>query len=186
MKLPEIIALQKRVGTKPDGDWGLKSIAACQAHLRRMMPAKCWPDTDQASLTEFYGRAGDESQLVNLDVRGLGIEYEGQPVKTIRCNEKCAESLHRVLVEISKSSFAWILKKFAGCFNNRVMRGGSKPSLHARGAAIDFDPQTNGNTTHWPLAATMPIEVMEMFAKEGWLAAGAFWGRDAMHLQATC
>jgi hypothetical protein len=26
---------------------------------------------------------------------------------------------------------------------------------------------------------------MEEFAKEGWLAAGAFWGRDAMHFQAT-
>jgi hypothetical protein len=31
----------------------------------------------------------------------------------------------------------------------------------------------------------MPIQVMEEFAKEGWLAAGAFWGRDAMHFQAT-
>jgi hypothetical protein len=31
----------------------------------------------------------------------------------------------------------------------------------------------------------MPLEVMEMFAQEGWLSAGAFWGRDAMHSQAT-
>jgi hypothetical protein len=31
----------------------------------------------------------------------------------------------------------------------------------------------------------MPIEVMEEFAKEGWLPAGAFWSRDAMHFQAT-
>jgi hypothetical protein len=27
--------------------------------------------------------------------------------------------------------------------------------------------------------------VMEEFAKEGWLAAGAFWSRDSMHMQAT-
>jgi hypothetical protein len=26
---------------------------------------------------------------------------------------------------------------------------------------------------------------MEEFAKEGWLSAGAFWSRDAMHFQAT-
>ena len=65
------------------------------------------------------------------------------------------------------------------------MRGGSLPSLHARGAAIDLDPGTNGLHTPWPTRATMPLEVMECFAREGWLAAGAFWGRDAMHFQAT-
>jgi hypothetical protein len=27
--------------------------------------------------------------------------------------------------------------------------------------------------------------VMEFFAVGGWLSAGAFWGRDAMHFQAT-
>ena len=65
------------------------------------------------------------------------------------------------------------------------MRGGYTPSLHARGAAIDFDSYDNGNSTHWPVGATMPIGVMEEFAREGWVAAGAFWGRDAMHFQAT-
>jgi len=65
------------------------------------------------------------------------------------------------------------------------MRGGTSYSLHARGAAIDLDAENNGNLTHWPTAATMPLEVMECFAREGWLSAGAFWGRDAMHHQAT-
>jgi hypothetical protein len=31
----------------------------------------------------------------------------------------------------------------------------------------------------------MPLDVMEIFAREGWLAAGAFWSRDSMHMQAT-
>jgi len=57
--------------------------------------------------------------------------------------------------------------------------------LHARGAAVDFDPDRNGNKVSWPLSASMPIAVMEAFAREGWLSAGAFWGRDAMHFQAT-
>ncbi len=65
------------------------------------------------------------------------------------------------------------------------MRGGSTPSLHARGAAVDLDPDYNGNLVSWPAKAAMPLEVMEAFAREGWLAAGAFWGRDAMHFQAT-
>ena len=65
------------------------------------------------------------------------------------------------------------------------MRGGSRPSLHARAAAIDLDPGNNGLVTHWPMKATMPLEVMEAFAREGWLPAGAFWSRDAMHFQST-
>jgi hypothetical protein len=31
----------------------------------------------------------------------------------------------------------------------------------------------------------MPFGVMEIFAREGWKAAGAFWGRDSMHLEAS-
>jgi hypothetical protein len=177
--------IQERIGTQPDGFWGPKSIAACQKYLRSLMPKpNPWPKTDQKSLTAFYGEAGDESQLVKLPVFGLGLRYDGAPVSHIRCHGKVAESLRRVLEEVTKTK-PEALKEYAGVFNNRTMRGGSLPSLHARGAAIDLMPGTNGNHTAWPVKATMPLEVMEAFAKEGWLAAGAFWGRDAMHFQAT-
>jgi hypothetical protein len=186
MNRDDIKATQRRIGVIDDGFWGPKSIAACQAHLRKLMPAKNpWPTTDQASLTKFYGKAGDESKLVNLDVTGLGLDYDGRRVKTIRCHSKVADSLKRVLTEISRGPDKSVLKNYAGCYNNRVMRGGSLPSLHARGAAIDLDPDSNGNHVAWPVAATMPLGVMDAFAKEGWLSAGAFWGRDAMHFQAT-
>jgi hypothetical protein len=182
----EIYNLQKRIGTTPDGFWGRKSIVACQSHLKSLMPLENpWPRSNQASLMEFYGNAGDESKLVPIDVSGLGVRYDGQKIKSIRCHRKVADSLHRVLVSIDGGSCGWILEQYAGCYNNRPMRGGSLPSLHARGAAIDLDPAPNGNHRAWPINATMPIQVMEEFAKEGWLAAGAFWGRDAMHFQAT-
>ena len=183
----QIIELQKRIGTTPDGFWGPKSIARCKDYLRSFMPlvSHPWPKTDQASLTAFYGKAGDESQLVNLAVGDLDIRYDGKNVKTIRCHHKVAPSLRRILEEIAKTPHAWVLKEYAGCYNNRPMRGGSTPSLHARGAAIDLAPSTNGNREHWPSSANMPIEVMEIFAKEGWLSAGAFWSRDSMHHQAT-
>jgi hypothetical protein len=186
MNLADIKALQHRIDVVPDGFWGPQSIAACQAHLRRLMPKKSpWPKTDQASLTKFYGKPGDESKLVRLDVTGLGLKYEGKPVKVIRCHGKVADSLKRALIEISQGPARAVLEKYAGCYNNRPMRGGSLPSLHARGAAVDLDPDDNGNHVSWPVRATMPIEVMEAFAREGWIAAGAFWHRDAMHLQAT-
>ncbi len=186
MTRQQIIELQRRVGTTPDGFWGPKSIASTQKHLRAMMPTpNPWPATDQRSLTAFYGPPGDESRLVNAPVPGLGIRYDGKPVNTIRCHERVSASLRRALLAISNGPAAWILGQYAGCYNNRPMRGGSLPSLHARGAAIDFAPATNGLFMPWPTRSNMPIEAMEAFAVEGWMAAGAFWGRDSMHFQAT-
>ena len=186
MTQKEIQDMQAKIGVEPDGFWGPKSIAACQAHLRKLMPNPSpWPETNQAALTKFYGSAGDESKLTTINVASLGMLYEGKPVRIIRCHAKVAESLKRILTAISKGPHRKVLEKYAGVFNNRAMRGGNLPSLHARGAAIDLDPDSNSNHTPWPTRATMPLEVMEEFAKEGWLSAGAFWGRDAMHMQTT-
>jgi len=182
----EIIEMQKRIGAEPDGFWGPASISACKKHLRALMPAiNPWPTTDQESLTRFYGAAGDESQLINLNVEGLGLLYAGKPVRTVRCHDKVSGSLYRILSSISKGPHASLLKKYEGVYANRPMRGGAKPSLHARGAAIDLAADTNGNHVSWPAKATMPLEVMEEFSKEGWVSAGAFWGRDGMHYEAT-
>ena len=159
-------------------------MAACQRHLRAMMPTpNPWPKASQSDLQAYYGSPGNV--LMALDVIGLGVRYEDKPVSSISVHPKCAGSLLRILRAIHNSSFAYVLQGYAGVFNNRKMRGGSLPSLHARGAAIDLMPGTNGNTTHWPTKANMPIEVMEFFAQEGWLSAGAFWGRDGMHHEAT-
>jgi len=66
----EILALQKRIGAQPDGFWGPKSIAAAQAHLRGLMPAKSpWPKSDQASLRKFYGPPGTESNLISIKIK---------------------------------------------------------------------------------------------------------------------
>ena len=185
MTKAKIIETQKRIRTTPDGFWGPKSIAACKRHLKALMPSpNPWTGTSQSALTAFYGQAGDESRLVNLPVDGLGVKYEGKTVKTVRCNAKVAVSLLRVIKSLAKTH-PEVLADYNGCFNFRKMRGGSSYSLHAYGAAIDFCAGTNRNKQSWPVSATMPIEVMEAFAKEGWLTAGAFWGRDAMHFQAT-
>jgi hypothetical protein len=181
-----IKAIQEKIGTIPDEFWGHKSIAACQKYLRSLCPNNDSPDTDQASLTRAYGAAGDESQLVNISVVGLGVKYDGQTVRTIRCNKNVAESLLLIIKELASfDEGKMALRQYAGCYNNRLMRGGSLPSLHARGAAIDLMPSSNLNRQSWPVSATMPFSVIEVFSKHGWLSAGAFWGRDAMHFQKT-
>jgi len=188
----QIKIIQETVGTEPDGFFGPKSVAATQRYLRSLMPKpNPWPKTDQASLTAFYGPAG------NVPMVRIGCPYKmylyagPQTVNSIMVHQRLAASLERILKELGKRyktdearSEAGI-NKFYGVYANRNMRGGSLPSLHARAAAIDFDAPRNGLNTHWPTRAHMPLDVMEIFAREGWLAAGAFWNRDSMHFQSS-
>jgi hypothetical protein len=186
MTQDEIQRLQKHVGAVPDGWWGPKSIAACQAHLRKLMPVpNPWPKTDQASLTKFYGKPGDESKMVTIPLpAGVKMYYDGRLISGIYCHKKVAESLSRALQRAYLLN-SRVVGDYYGVYNNRPMRGGSLPRLHARGAAIDLDADANTYSRSWPIRASMPIEVMESFAREGWLSAGAMWGYDAMHFQST-
>ena len=169
-----------------DANWGPKSRRACQDYLRSLMPSpNPWPNHDEASLTKFYGDAGDEDYLVRLPVDRLGVVYNGKSVFGIRCHKRVAHSLGRIIACIFASRHKGVLGYYAGCYNFRAMRGGASISTHARGIAIDLAPDWNGNSTPWPEKAMMPLEVMEMFAAEGWLAGGSAWNRDAMHFQAT-
>jgi hypothetical protein len=186
MTTKQIQSIQTKIGVVSDGFWGPKSIAACQKYLKRLMSNYNAPASDQSSLSAAYGAPGNESRLTAIDVTGLGVQYDGAPVKSIRCNAAVAESLLAIIQELSTFDEGRIaIAQYAGCYNNRKMRGGSAPSLHARGAAIDLMPARNMLNTHWPTKANMPFSVIEVFAKHGWLSAAAFWSRDAMHFQRT-
>ena len=190
MTTPEIIAMQKRIGAVPDGFWGPRSIATCKAYLRSLMPVNNpWPSPDQTSLRRFYGEPGDESKLVTL-VFPYPTYYDGKLIRTTRCHDKCAHSLLRILTAIGKGfghrrDVMEEAEDYGGCYNFRLKRGGTSYSLHAYGAAIDLDADDNTFRDSWPMRGDMPLEIMEEFAKEGWVSAGAFWGYDSMHHQAT-
>lgn len=190
MNPDQIKAMQRRVGVHPDGFWGPVSQEACRRHLRALMPGMIvWPKSDQVSLRAFYGEPGDESNLVSITFP-FPVFYDGKLVKTTRVHRKCAESLLRVLNDIGSRYFAerGVMEEaedYGGVFNFRLKRGGTTYSLHAYGAAIDLDADDNTFRDSWPMKADMPLEIMECFAREGWISAGAFWGYDAMHFQAT-
>lgn len=190
MNTEEIKKIQSKIGVIPDGFWGPKSIVACQKYLRALMPnPNPWPKSDQASLYRFYGNPGDEKNLVIVDFPFKTL-YEGKEVKKFRCHKKVADSLVRVLKSIGEKygkdrGIMEEAEDFGGVYNFRNKRGGSSYSVHAWGAAIDLDADDNTFRDSWPMKSDMPFEIMEEFAKEGWLSAGAFWGYDAMHQQAT-
>jgi hypothetical protein len=196
MTRAEIIRTQERIGTVGDGFWGPQSIAACQRHLRGMMPSPHpFPVEGSAEFLEFFGPHGEEnghtppSRKITLP---FTIYYDQTPVTALRVHERCADSLLGVFERLAavypdeSSRRAAGILAYGGLYNPRLKRGSTQSwSMHAWMNAIDLNPGKNGNKTSWPVSATMPIEVMECFAQEGWLSAGAFWGRDAMHFQAT-
>jgi hypothetical protein len=173
-----------------DGFWGRRSIAACQAYIRSLMPKNSpWPTQNQAALQAVFGSPGDESQLVRVALP-FPMYYEGKLATHTRVHRKVADSLLRILTRIGEKyrTMPDVIEEaedYGGVYNNRPMRGGSLPSLHARGAAIDLDADDNGNKVAWPTDADMPLEIIEEFSREGWTSAAVWWGRDAMHFQAT-
>lgn len=192
-----IVHTQERVGTVPDGFWGPKSTRAAETYLRGMMPDP-HPFPTRDSVSEFYGPHGvKDGRTPDLD--GLRPAYPlylyGDQEKKIQgdiwAHELVADSLERVferLLEVYPGAYEREqagVDSFYGIYNPRRIRGSSTAwSMHAWAVAIDLDAENNGFRDHWPLQATMPIEVMECFALEGWTAAGAFWSRDAMHFEA--
>lgn len=192
MNQAEIKRTQRRIGVVDDGFWGPKSTEAAKQHLRKLVPHSS-PFPSSRRVGEFYGEHGSETfspprKRISLP---FAIYYGGKPVTYLDPHEKCADSLlavfHRlasVFPDSDSRKRAGILT-YDGLYNPRRMRGGSSWSMHAWAIAIDFDAGRNGNNTHWPTAAIMPIEVMECFACEGWTSAGAFWSRDAMHFEAV-
>ena len=186
----EIKAIQTRIGVTPDGFWGPISISACKRHLIALMPTpNPWPRSDRTSIESFFGLPGDESNLVPF-IFPFPTYYGDRRVLTGRCHHKVKDSLLRVLTDIGDrygeaKAIIEEAQDYGGIYNFRKKRGASSLSLHSWGIAIDLDADDNAFRDSWPMKADMPLEIMECFAREGWLSAGAFWGYDAMHFQAT-
>ncbi|MCB9019207.1 MAG: M15 family metallopeptidase [Chitinophagales bacterium] len=195
MTTERIKAIQREIGVEPDGFWGPISRTAARTFLRKMCPNNPWPESNTTALRKFYGDFGEaesrerekflKNNLTTIDVRGLEVEYDGRPVNSITCHKYVADSLFRVLTEISKSPSSWVLKGYAGCFNIRKMKLGDAPSKHSWAVAIDLGVKGNGLKTPWPQVATMPWEVIKIFAREGWRSGGVLWGIDAQHFEAV-
>ena len=80
------------------------------------------------------------------------------------------------------------LNTSSGTYYPRAKRGGTNPSIHSWGAAIDICAGPNGLTTKCPTALFCGqdykrfIDIMEAY---GWYSLGRSWGQDYMHFQAV-
>lgn len=152
------------------------------------MPKILFPT--QAECRRFYGAPGTNHMLMDLP---YPMTYEGKPVKRITINKKCADSafaaLSKIAVEYNASDRKALgLSIYAGCYNNRPMRGGTQLSMHAFACAIDFDPARN--QLKWGrdkarLAKADCEAFWRAWEEQGWLSLGRARNFDWMHVQAA-
>jgi len=152
-----------------------------------------WPHDDTQSLIAFYGdprQPGFTRNLV-LVVPPWPMTYEGRPIRGVQIHRRCAESLKAVFDAIAAAvGYDWsklppAATCFDGSYNFRPVRGSSRLSCHAFGAAIDLDAAHNPMNTAGSLGTMSPV-VIEAFKRQGWYWGGDFSVRkDPMHFQAA-
>jgi hypothetical protein len=138
-------------------------------------------------------RADPEWMMKNLVtiIPPYAMTYDGKPIKGITIHKKCSESLAKVLQEIYEASgknmqvlAEWGADKYGGAFNPRLKRGLTTPSMHSWGCAIDLDVARNQLGSPNGHFRNVP-QVLNAFAKEGWVWGGKWKRPDAMHFQAA-
>ena len=136
---------------------------------------------------------GDSPPMVAAKLPFTAYLYgrRDSPVHSISCHKLAAKSLGLVFEDLAETfpteearDAAGILDYY-GCYNPRRIRQGSVWSMHSWAIAVDFNAPANMLNDHWPRVAEMPLEVMECFSRQGWIAAGAWWSADAMHFEAS-
>lgn len=179
--------------------WSYKSIHGKREKIERVsqtgyaVEASSLPR--QRNVGSFYGRPGAQikARLVTVDLPyALRLDYNlRQSVSRVTLHQKCAPSFVAALVEVRDEYGAERMRslgidRYAGGYNHRQMRGGTKWSMHAYGCAVDFYAAPNGLRARCPQALFCGPDYkafLDIMERHGWLPALRLWGADAMHFQ---
>ena len=112
-------------------------------------------------------------------------------VNKIQCHKLIHDNLQNVFKDIlAHYSYDKIVELgidlFGGCFNFRTMRGGTAPSRHSWGIAIDLDPERNQlketkETARFARPEYKPM--IDIFYKYGFISLGIEKNYDFMHFE---
>jgi len=144
-----------------------------------------------AALTTFYGAPGSGLVTVTLPYpMRLSWDTATRVTKT-QCHKRVAKSFLSVLEVVRAEYGSRVcelgLDLYCGGFANRAQRGGSKLSVHAWGAAFDFDPDHNQLRMDRDEARFADPQYDAWWAvweEAGWVSYGRTKDYDWMHVQA--
>ena len=150
----------------------------------------------QRAMVNFYGPPGSVAATggwCELPFPFVIAWNTSQRVSGFSCHERLAAAFTSIFAEAAahygEARYRRLrLDQFGGCFNNRNMRGGSRKSTHAFGAAVDLDPENN--RLRWGAdRATFAQPEYEPFWRiveaHGMVSLGRVADRDWMHFQAA-
>lgn len=146
----------------------------------------------QKQLIDKYGTPNKDGKgyitKINLP---YPMYYDGKKVTKISCHKLVADKLLAIFndildfygqEEISKLK----IDDYGGCFNYRLMRDGTKLSVHSWGCAIDLNPSRNllketSKTARFARPEYKPM--IDIFYKHGFESLGREKNYDWMHFQ---
>jgi len=130
-----------------------------------------------ADCLKKYGSPESEKAMTLWDVpKELEI---GVIPKRLYCNKDMIKPLSVAFQNLIKTGFIKELKTFDGCFNIRRKKGGSTPSLHSWGIAIDVNAAWNG----FDVKPILSVGFVKCFTDAGFDWGGTWNTPDGMHFQ---
>ena len=159
-----------------------------------------FPHEDVLNLNKFFGdpsgKNGDvdpkwfkENIVKWTPPYPMFFNASGQQFKT--------KKIHKKIVDVYTAAFTEVLEHFGkdnikklhldqsgGSFNYRLMRGGSRLSVHSWGIAIDMDPARNPWPSTW-YEGMLNHEFADILEKHGLWWRGRPGDNDPMHFQAA-
>jgi hypothetical protein len=145
-----------------------------------------------AQLTAKYGKPNitGEGYLTQITLP-YPMFYEGKKVTKMSCHKLVAQNFLNVFNDLLEhygidEIHRLQIDDFGGCFNYRLMRGGTQLSTHSWGVAIDLDPDRNqlketSKTARFARPEYKPM--IDIFYKHGFESLGREENRDWMHFQ---
>lgn len=122
-----------------------------------------------------------EMRMCKVDLPGpLPLGWKPSVVvKTARLNQAIAGEAEGVFRALSKAGLWDYIETFDGAYCWRAQRGSAKLSMHAFGAAMDFNATTNQLGTR----GDMHPGIVNTFVNLGWTWGGTWRRPDPMHFQ---
>ena len=146
-----------------------------------------------SAIDKIYGKSCDEKNLVigNTPFPLVIAWDKTKTTKKIQCHKLVKSDIENIFKDILKEYGLSKIKElgidlYGGCYNCRIMRGGTKQSMHSWAIAIDLDPERN--QLRWgkdkaQFAKPEYKKMIEIFYKYGWESLGVEKNYDWMHMQ---